>query len=323
MGDTMYILNIESREILNDFNKNFYNKHNSYIMLSTPNELNLLIDILNIDDITFKDCLTFDENIKFDLFDNYDFLSINTFSIINEESIIDEVNIYSSDNYILVVVKKEHFIYDFVKNIITNNIKSDDELSVVTLFKLNYIILKNIIIHQFKNLEYVEDMILKIEDSIMDGKCEDYIIKINHIRGITRTIVKNIRPLLYIGDKIVKENIRYLKYSDVKKYNLENFQSLDFGIDKLYTFALSTRELADKLLDIYSSAVTERTNSLITKLTVLTAISAPLTIITGIYGMNFVNMPELNLKYGYPIILGIMVLIIVIGILISKFNKLL
>ena len=153
MGDTMYILNIESREILNDFNKNFYNKHNSYIMLSTPNELNLLINILNIDDITFKDCLTFDENIKFDLFDNYDFLSINTFSIINEESIIDEVNIYSSDNYILVVVKKEHFIYDFVKNIITNNIKSDDELSVVTLFKLNYIILKNIIIHQFKNLE--------------------------------------------------------------------------------------------------------------------------------------------------------------------------
>lgn len=319
----MYILNLNNREKLDYFDKNFYNKHNSYIILSTPNELKFLRDILDIDEITFKDCLTFDENIKFDLFDNYDFLSVNTFYIENEESIIDEVNIYSSDNYILVVVREEHFIYNFVKTIIINNIKIDGASPIVTLFKVNYLILKNIIIHEFENLERVEDMILEIEDAVMDGKKDDYIVKINYVRGITRSIVKNIRPLLYIGDRIVKDNIRYLKYSDVKKYNLENFQSLDFGVDKLYTFALSTRELADKLLDIYSSTVAEKTNSLITKLTVLTAISAPLTIITGIYGMNFEYMPELNWLYGYPIIIGIMVLIIVAGIIISKFNKLL
>lgn len=319
----MYILNLNSRDKIDYFDKNFYNKHNSYIILSTPNELQFLRDILDIDEITFKDCLTFDENIKFDLFDNYDFLSVNTFSIENKKSIIDEVNIYSSDNYILVVVREEHFIYNFVKTIIINNIKMDDASPIVTLFKVNYIIFKNIIVHEFENLEKIEDMILEIEDAIMDGEKDDYILKINYVRGITRSVVKNIRPLLYISDRIVKENIRYLKYSDVKKYNLENFQSLDFGIDKLYNFALSTRELADKLLDIYSSKVAEKTNNLITKLTVLTAISAPLTIITGIYGMNFKYIPELNCLYGYPIIIGIMVLIIVVGIIISKFNKLL
>lgn len=319
----MYILNLNNRDKLECFDKNFYNKKDSYIILSIPNELELLRDILSIDEITFKDCLTFDENIKFDLFDNYDFLSVNTFSIEDEESIIDEVNIYSSDNYILVVVREEHFIYDFVKTLIINNIKMENSPPIVTLFKINYLIFKNIIVHEFENLEKVEDMILEIEDAVMDGKKDDYIVKINCVRGITRSFVKNIRPLLYIGDRIVKENIRYLKYSDVKKYNLENFQSLDFGIDKLYAFALSTRELADKLLDIYSSKVAERTNTLITKLTVLTAISAPLTIITGIYGMNFIYMPELKWIYGYPFTIGIMILIIVAGILISKFNKLL
>ncbi len=319
----MYILNLNNRDKLECFDKNFYNKKDSYIILSIPNELELLRDILSIDEITFKDCLTFDENIKFDLFDNYDFLSVNTFSIEDEESIIDEVNIYSSDNYILVVVREEHFIYNFVKTLIINNIKMENSPPIVTLFKINYLIFKNIIVHEFENLEKVEDMILEIEDAVMDGKKDDYIVKINYVRGITRSFVKNIRPLLYIGDRIVKENIRYLKYSDVKKYNLENFQSLDFGIDKLYAFALSTRELADKLLDIYSSKVAERTNSLITKLTVLTAISAPLTIITGIYGMNFIYMPELKWIYGYPFTIGIMILIIVAGILISKFNKLL
>ena len=319
----MYILNLNNRDKLECFDKNFYNKKDSYIILSIPNELELLRDILSIDEITFKDCLTFDENIKLDLFDNYDFLSVNTFSIEDEESIIDEVNIYSSDNYILVVVREEHFIYNFVKTIIINNIQMDSDTPIVTLFKINYLIFKNIIVHEFEILEQVEDMILEIEDDVMDGKKDDYIVKINYIRGITRSVVKNIRPLLYIGDRIVKENVRYLKYSDVKKYNLENFQSLDFGIDKLYAFALSTRELADKLLDIYSSKVAEKTNSLITKLTVLTAISSPLTIITGIYGMNFIYMPELKWLYGYPFTIGIMILIIFAGILISKFNKLL
>ncbi|MBO3445564.1 CorA family divalent cation transporter [Clostridium sp. CCUG 7971] len=319
----MYVLNLDTREKIEKFDKYFYNTKDSYVMLSTPNELKLLKNILNIDEITFKDCLTFDENIKLDLFDDYDFLSVNTFNLDGNDSMIEEINIYTSDNYILVVSQEEHYIYCFVKTLILNNIKLDDTPPIVSLFKINYLIFKNIIVHEFENLEQIEDMILEIEDAMMDGKKDDYITQINYVRSITRSVVKNTRPLLYIGDRIIKENIRYLKYSDVKKYNLENLQGLDFGIDKLYAFALSTRELADKLLDIHSSQVAEKTNNLITKLTILTAIAAPLTIITGIYGMNFKYMPELELLYGYPLILGIMVCIIVIGILIFKFNKLL
>lgn len=319
----MYILNLNTREKIEEFNKGFYNEKDSYVILSTPSELKLLKNILKIDEITFKDCLNFDENIKLDLFDDYDFLSVNTFHLNGGKSIVDEVNIYTSDNYILVVSKEKHYIYCFVKTLILNNIKSDDTPPIVSLFKINYLIFKNIIVHEFENLEQIEDIILEIEDAIMDGKKDDYISQINYVRSITRAVVKNTRPLLYIGDRIIKENIRYLKYSDVKKYNLENLQGLDFGIDKLYAFALSTRELADKLLDIYSSQVAEKTNNLITRLTVLTAISAPLTIITGIYGMNFKYMPELELLYGYPLTLGIMLSIIVIGILIFKINKLL
>ncbi|MEG1310929.1 MAG: CorA family divalent cation transporter [Romboutsia sp.] len=319
----MYILNLNTREKLDKFKIEFYNEKNSYVILSTPSELKLVKDILCIDEITFNDCLNFDENIKLDLFENYDFLSVNTFSLENNKSIIDEINIYSADNFILVVSREGHFIYKFVSNLIMNNLKMDDAPTIVSLFKINYLIFKNIIVHEFENLEKIEDMILEIEDAMMDGIKEDYIAEINYVRGITRSVVKHTRPLLYIGDRIIKENIRFLKYSDVKKYNLENLQGLDFGIDKLYSFALSTRELADKLLDIYASKVAENTNSLITKLTLLTAVLAPLTIITGIYGMNFKVMPELEWLYGYPTILCFMAIIIVISILIFKMKKLL
>ncbi|HSQ87512.1 magnesium transporter CorA family protein [Romboutsia sp.] len=319
----MHILNLETREKQDIFKNNFYNKKDSYLILSSSNELNLLKDILYIDEITFKECLKFDENIKLDLFDNYDFLSVNTFELVDNKAQIEEVNIYLSDNFILVVCNENHFLFKFVKDMIMNEISMENTSSVVSLFKINYLIFKNIIIHEFESLEKVEDIILKLEDEILEGVADDQVLKINYIRGITRTVVKNTRPLLYIGDRILKENIRYLKYSDVKEYKLDNLQGIDFGIDKLYSFAISTRELADKLLDIYSSQITEKTNTLITKLTVLTGIAAPLTIITGIYGMNFKVMPELEWYYGYPLTLGVMIFIIIVGVIIFKIKKLL
>ena len=291
----MYILNLKTAEIIDHFREDFYSKVYPYLILSTACELKLLKDILDIDEITFNDCLEFDENIKLDLFDNYDFLSLNTCELSGNEAKIEEVNMYLSDNFILVICEKDNFLYDYVKSMILNNSKIQKHYNPSNLFKISYLIIKNIIIHEFENLEKVEDMILDLEDEIMEGT----------------------------DDGILKDNFRYLKYNDMKRSNLDNLQSIDFGIDKLYNFALSTRELADKLLDIYSSKVAEQTNDIITKLTLLTAISAPLTIITGIYGMNFKFMPELNLYYGYPLTIGIMFIIVLCGIIIFKIKKLL
>lgn len=316
----MDILNLNTKAYLDEFYKGFYNKNQSYLILSTPYELGKLQNILDIDEITFKDCLDFDDNIRLDLFNNYDFLSLNTFELINKKAVIKEINIYLADNYILVVSDKDHYIYNYVIKLIKENLVVD-KTPVVALFKINYLIFKEVIVNGFETLEKLEDMILDMEDKMLEGVEDKHFHEISYIRSLTRDIVKNIRPLLYIGDRILKDNIRYLTYSNIKKHNLDNLQSIDFGIDKLYNFAISTRELADKLLDIYSSQVAEKTNNLITKLTLLTAISAPLTIITGIYGMNFEFMPELKWYYGYYLTLTIMFLIMFIGILIFKFKK--
>ena len=319
----MYILNIDTREKYTKFCKEFYNKEDSFLIVSTVKELKLLKRLLDIEQDLFKQCLNFNEDIKLDLFDNYDLLSVNSFEVENEDIFVEEINIFLADNFILVVCNESNFIYDTVKDIIMNNISMTEEISIVVLFKLNYLIFKSIITHQFESLEKLEDLILKLEDEMIEEAKKEHLSKINDLRSMTRTVVKNIRPLLYIEDRIVKENIRYLKYSDVKKYNLDNLQGIDLGIDKLYNFAISTRELADKLLDVYASKVSEKTNNLITKLTILTGISLPITIITGIYGMNFRVMPWLNYEYDYPITLGVMVLILIVGIVILKVKDIL
>jgi magnesium transporter len=45
-------------------------------------------------------------------------------------------------------------------------------------------------------------------------------------------------------------------------------------------------------------------------LTIISTIFIPLTFIVGVYGMNFKFMPELDMRYAYPVTWGIMILIV-------------
>ena len=87
---------------------------------------------------------------------------------------------YLSDNFILVICEKDNFLYDYVKSMILNNSKIQKHYNPSNLFKISYLIIKNIIIHEFENLEKVEDMILDLEDEIMEGTDDEHILKINY-----------------------------------------------------------------------------------------------------------------------------------------------
>jgi magnesium transporter len=63
------------------------------------------------------------------------------------------------------------------------------------------------------------------------------------------------------------------------------------------------RDILAGLLDIYLSSVSNRTNTVMKVLTIIATIFMPLTFIAGVYGMNFRYMPELQWRWGYPLIL--------------------
>jgi magnesium transporter len=79
--------------------------------------------------------------------------------------------------------------------------------------------------------------------------------------------------------------------------------------DQLYRMVESldgARLLLAAVLETYRSAVAEATNRVMKVLTVFSAIVLPLTLIAGIYGMNFENMPELRWPAGYFLTLSVM-----------------
>ncbi|MGD2174108.1 MAG: magnesium/cobalt transporter CorA [Candidatus Brocadiaceae bacterium] len=73
----------------------------------------------------------------------------------------------------------------------------------------------------------------------------------------------------------------------------------------------SFRDVAGGILDIYLSSLSNRMNEVMKVLTIIATVFIPLTFIAGIYGMNFQHMPELGWPWGYPAVLGLMLIIFV------------
>ena len=69
------------------------------------------------------------------------------------------------------------------------------------------------------------------------------------------------------------------------------------------------------MLDIYLSSISNRMNEIMKVLTMIATIFIPLTLIAGIYGMNFKYMPELESPWSYPMIYLVMLVIGVIMVI--------
>jgi magnesium transporter len=87
------------------------------------------------------------------------------------------------------------------------------------------------------------------------------------------------------------------------------------------------REILNGMLEIYLSNSGQKLNEVLKVLTIISTIFIPLTFIVGIYGMNFNtsasewNMPELTWRYGYPIVMFIMIAVAVGMIFFFKKKK--
>ena len=83
----------------------------------------------------------------------------------------------------------------------------------------------------------------------------------------------------------------------------------------------SIRDMLSGMLDIYLSTMNNKLNQVMKVLTIIATIFMPPTFIVGVYGMNFKYMTELDWKYGYPLVLLIMLTIAVTMLVVFRKKK--
>lgn len=78
--------------------------------------------------------------------------------------------------------------------------------------------------------------------------------------------------------------------------------------------AQNLREYSLQIRELYQTQIQMRQNKVMQLLTVVTTIFMPLTLLTGWYGMNFDRMPELHWEFGYAVVIGISVILVIVEI---------
>lgn len=197
-----------------------------------------------------------------------------------------------------------------------------EELLKVEIFDKTYIahflfeFMEYLIKDDVPFLETYENYLAELEENILKGDVEDVNQKMLVVRKELLTLEKYYRQLADMSESFESNKNRMFSEEDCRVFALyEN------RVSRLYDNVQTLKEYTMQLREMYQSQIDIRQNKIMQFLTVVTTIFMPLTLITGWYGMNFVNMPELKMETGYFIIIGISVVVLIAEVIFFKIKK--
>ena len=167
---------------------------------------------------------------------------------------------------------------------------------------LAYAMLDGVVDSYFPILEGFGDLIETLEEEIIRDVDADILARVHHVKSKLLVLRRAIWPLREALHQLVRDPIPQI-CEETRVYLRDCADHTFQIIDLVETY----RELTSNLMDLYHSAVANRTNEVMQVLTVIATIFIPLTFIVGVYGMNFDYMPELRWKYGYFAVWGVMI----------------
>lgn len=114
--------------------------------------------------------------------------------------------------------------------------------------------------------------------------------------------------------------ISHGEFEQIPENILPFYRDVYDHLQRISDLAESYKDLVSGLFDIHFSVTAGKTNDVMKVMTIISTIMLPLSVIAGIYGMNFENMPELKTENGYFVTLGIMFLV-AFGLIIYFWRK--
>ena len=266
----------------------------------TSKDIRLLKLYFRFHPLAIEDCLDdFSQRPKLDFYEHYIFVLMHG---INRKSLDShEVNMFVNPSFIVTFHKQNvselNHLWEKVK----------DEGEQLSPFKIMHGIVDRLVDEYFPLIYQIEDRLNIIEDNTneeADSDLMDELFDIRHDMSKLRRTLVPMRDLLYRISNSGRLNAlkeEQLYFNDVYDHLIKLVEMLE-----------SYREFSSDIRDNYLSINSDKMNNIMMTLTVITTIFMPLTFIAGLYGMNFVYMPELDERSGYFIVLGVMGLIALI-----------
>ena len=238
------------------------------------------------------------------------YLTINVLVYKNEEFEYDRIRFYFTENLLWTVQEKDGDYFDSIRDYIRNN------KGIVRKRKADYLL--------FKMLDAILDNYDKAYDSFQ-ASAQQY-NNINEVKPnpeFVLEIEQLKQKLLLVKNALlnIREVLTQLEKWDNEEFNNHYFEVLKEQSNLLIDEIDMNLQFQESNLNLIFNLQGHRLNEIMNTLTVFSVIFIPITFITGLYGMNFVNMPELNWPYGYFVVLGLMFVLTAVSLIIIKRKK--
>jgi magnesium transporter len=177
---------------------------------------------------------------------------------------------------------------------------------------LFYALLDLVVDHGFPLLESFSDRLEQLEDQVLNTADPNQLSQIHQAKRMLIVLRKTLWPQRDVVGTLSREEHPLLK-AHTRPYLRDCYDHAFQILDLVESY----REMASGLHDLYLSTISIRLNDIMKVLTIIATLFIPLSFLASLYGMNFDprvspwNMPELKWYFGYPMALGLMVLVAV------------
>lgn len=283
--------------------------------LHDENSIEEICTYLNIHKLSMEDILSVGQRPKLEEYQDYiqAVLKILTLDSTDETIEYEQLSFILKGNILVTFQEKTGDVFDSVRNRIKEGKGNVRKRGADYLL---YALLDLVVDHYFIVLENFGEKLEDLETELLNNPDKTTLNKLHRLRRETLLLRRTVYPLReMIGrfekleEPLISNNIKVF-IRDLYDHTIKVIENIEV-----------LRDMTSGLLDLYMNTTSNKMNEIMKVLTILTSIFIPLTFISGVYGMNFVNMPELEFKYGYFAVLGLMVLVLIAMLIYLKRKK--
>jgi magnesium transporter len=294
------VFEFKNGEVLPKQSLSHINSHSKYwidVSSITQEEAELLQKKWNIHDVTIEDFQNTHARVKIEEFSNY--LYMVFFGLHSDKHLhVSKIDIILFENIILT----HH--HDPITSIsrLQKHLGILEKLFKEGKEKIAHYILDVELDAMFPKLEEIDDDIERLEKEILVQASQENLEKIQHLKRKITFLKKIINAQREKFSFIAKQGYKQIP----KKFNPYFRDLYDHSI--LLSETIETqRELLSATFDTYMMMVSNSTNEVMKTLSIITTIALPLTVISGIYGTNFLYLPGSNSLLGFWVMIGVMI----------------
>jgi magnesium transporter len=276
----------------------------------TPEEVAAIGKVFSFHPLALEDTLADDIRPKIDQYDGYAFIAFYGMTHSPEGCRAHSVDIFIGTNYMVTFHDSALPVIEETATRWKENVASLGNRGPGFLL---YSLLDALVDGYFPVIDQITERAEELEEAVLSGgesrlqlsimKLRRDLLMIRRVSGPERDVMNVLvrRDPPYFG----KKEVAY--FQDVYDHLLRVIDSVDL-----------TRDMLAGVLDANLSMVSYNLNVVVKRLTSSSIILMSITLVAGIYGMNFVHMPELDWQFGYLFALGLMAVIGVTEFLVFK-----